>query len=67
MADDGAWRVVEPGGGRSIPCRCDRRWLLAAVSGGGPIDVFGEWDGDVLTLLGTAAVGRYPALREEEG
>lgn len=67
VVDGGAWSVAEPGGQRSFPCRCDRGWLLLALSGGRSIDVFGEWDGDELTLLGTAVDGRYHPLREEEG
>jgi SWIM zinc finger len=34
-------------------------WTLLAVSGGHPIDVFGEWDGDHLLPLSAFAEGRF--------
>lgn len=34
-------------------------WTLLALSGGGPISLFGEWDGDQLRPLGVAANGAY--------
>jgi hypothetical protein len=47
--------------GRSLDCLVDRQghavplqarsWPLAAVSGGHPVTVFGEWDGHALRLL----------------
>ena len=42
-----------------IAARADRAWALAALSGGRPIGLFGEWDGDVLTPLGAWAGGRF--------
>jgi hypothetical protein len=38
-------------------------WTLAALSGGRPIGLFGEWDGDALTPLAAWAGGRFrPAV-----
>jgi hypothetical protein len=33
--------------------------VLAAISGGHPCDVFGEWDGERLRPLGVWIDGRY--------
>lgn len=38
------------------------RWRLLALSGGRPLSVFGEWDGEVLRPLSTLADGRLHAL-----
>jgi hypothetical protein len=38
------------------------RWQLLAVSGGGPVDVFGEWDGDTLAVCTVAVDGELVGL-----
>src|SRR5262249_11776081 len=40
-----------------LPARFAQAWHLLAVSGGEPIDVFGEWSGDTFTPLTVAAGG----------
>jgi hypothetical protein len=48
-------------------------WDLLAVSGGHPVDVFGEWTGASLVPLACSAgdahytLGRNPVFREVEG
>ncbi len=37
-------------------------WKITALSGGRYIDVFGEWTGEQIRVLGLAASGRYIAL-----
>ncbi len=37
--------------GRRIPLHYSNYWKLAAISGGHPVGVFGEWDGRALRLL----------------
>jgi len=39
-----------------------RGWELAAVSGGRPVALFGEWDGERLRPLGALADGRFIGL-----
>lgn len=56
-----AWLIRdEKGYGLSLAGK--EHWKLLAVSGGRPVDVAGEWDGEALTPLGVAAEGRYYLL-----
>ncbi len=61
--DAGAERfqVIDPEG-RSLVLAGSGHWKLFAVSGGHPIDLFGEWDGRTLLPLGALVEGRYHAL-----
>lgn len=43
----------------------ERGWELLAVSGGQPVSVFGEWDGDVLTPLSAWRDGHFIRLVSE--
>ncbi|HMA33778.1 MAG TPA: SWIM zinc finger family protein [Chloroflexia bacterium] len=45
-----------------LPATYDRGWHLLALSGGHPVTVFGEWDGDVLRPLSVWAAGRFVLL-----
>jgi hypothetical protein len=57
-----AWSVVDAGGAR-LPLAGEAGGLvLLAISGGRPIDVFGEWDGLALTPLGAWADGAFSGL-----
>jgi hypothetical protein len=40
-------------------------WKLLAISGGAPVDLAGEWDGDMVLPLGVVADGAYSRLQEE--
>lgn len=40
----------------------DTGWQIMALSGGHPVSIFGEWDGDGLRPLGVLAEGRYVGL-----
>lgn len=40
----------------------ERFWRLMALSGGDPIDLFGEWDGEALVPLSVVADGRFVPL-----
>lgn len=42
-------------------------WEIMAISGGGPIGLFGEWDGDSLLPLSVSAAGRFFALMYSAG
>lgn len=56
--DGAAWHVRD-GEGEQLPlhARFNHGWTLLALSGGGPIGLFGEWDGEQLRPLGVAANG----------
>ena len=57
------WLVVDSSG-LSMPLRGDDEaaWRIAALSGGEPIDLFGEWDGRLLRPLTVVADGRWSRL-----
>ena len=57
----GDWAVCDAGGA-GLPLRRGEHWHLLALSGGGPIDVAGEWNGERLRPLGVMKAGRYMAL-----
>ncbi|HEX2205263.1 MAG TPA: SWIM zinc finger family protein [Longimicrobium sp.] len=44
------------------PSASEAGWPLLALSGGRPVDVFGEWDGDGLVPLSVVAEGRFLPL-----
>jgi hypothetical protein len=52
--------------GRVVPLAGSAHWKLFAISGGHPIDLFGEWDGRSLLPLGALAEGGYHALTSGE-
>jgi len=58
-----SWAVAD-GEGRLLPLRRGFAlgWELRAVSGGSPIGLFGEWDGESLLPLSASAGGRLIAL-----
>ena len=66
VPDGGGWTVRDTAGD-ALPLHPSftRGWELLALSGGRPVGLFGEWDGDRLLPLGTHADGRYVALRGE--
>lgn len=56
------WLLRDAAGG-CVPLRSDGEWRLLAVSGGRPVDVFGEWDGESFRPLGAwTRDGRFVAL-----
>jgi hypothetical protein len=58
-----AWAVAD-GEGRLLPLRRNfgLAWELLALSGGSPIGLFGEWDGESQLPLSAFAAGRLVAL-----
>jgi hypothetical protein len=62
VADGSHPMVVEPGGG-ALPVSAQSDVLsLLALSGGRPVDLFGEWDGFDLTPLSAHAEGSLVSL-----
>lgn len=61
---DLVWSIKDTQGA-SLPLkmRANDGWILAAVSGGEPVSLIGEWDGEQLAPLGVAANGVYCAWR----
>lgn len=45
-----------------IQAPAELKWKMLALSGGHPVDVFGEWDGHSLTVMGMLAEGGYHEL-----
>jgi len=60
---DGARRIVVEPGGAALPLSGDGAVLtLLAISGGRPVDLFGEWDGSALAPLSVLADGALVGL-----
>jgi len=59
----GRW-LLGDAAGKSLPLdsRFAQLWQMIALSGGRPIEVFGEWDGDTLLPLSGVAEGRFVEL-----
>lgn len=59
--------ILRDGENRSLRLHADanRFWRLMALSGGHPIDLFGEWDGDAILPLSVVADGRFVPLPSE--
>jgi hypothetical protein len=60
----GRWLVRDRDGG-VLPLAGGEHWTLLALSGGRPVDLAAEWDGERLLPLGVLAGGKYLILREE--
>jgi hypothetical protein len=58
-----AWHARDAAG-LALPVAGGDRWKLLAVSGGHPVDMAGEWDGEALLPLGVVADGAYHRLTE---
>jgi hypothetical protein len=55
------WRVQDRAGA-ALPLRGDDHWMLLALSGGAPVDIAAEWDGETLLPFGVAVAGTYHLL-----
>jgi hypothetical protein len=61
---DGERWMVRDSAGRALPLapRFAHSWRLLAISGGRPLGLFGEWDGDALLPLSAWAEERFVVL-----
>ena len=61
--DGDDWLIVD-GSRMAIPLRADGEveWRIAALSGGEPVDLFGEWDGRLFRPLTVVAAGRWSRI-----
>jgi len=55
------WSVVDSVGA-ALPLSKGEHWRLLALSGGAPVDLAAEWDGESLRPLGAMAEGAYHLL-----
>ena len=55
------WHLVDASR-RALPLTSQEHWKLAALSGGHPIDIAAEWDGDELLPLAAIVDGVYEPL-----
>jgi hypothetical protein len=60
-ASVGQFQVIDAGG-RALALAKKHHWKLFALSGGHPIDLFGEWNGRTLLPLAALAEGGYHRL-----
>jgi hypothetical protein len=60
-----AWHVRDTEGA-ALPLAGDDHWRLLALSGGRPLDLAAEWDGEALRPLGALADGTYHPLVEAQ-
>lgn len=58
----GPWRVVDRQG-QALRLAAGDPWPLLALSGGRPVDLVGEWDGEALIPLAVIGEGIYLPLR----
>lgn len=56
-----AW-YVRDSSGNALRLASGDYWPLLAISGGHPVDIAGEWDGEALLPLGVLAEGEYTLL-----
>src|SRR5215203_3587194 len=58
----GRWLVCDRDGG-VLPLAGGEHWSLLSLSGGHPVDLAAEWDGEVLLPLGVVAGGTYRMIQ----
>jgi len=62
--EGGRWRIRDSAG-QALPIAGGEHWTLLSMSGGRPVDLAAEWNGEGLIPLGVAAAGTYRILAEE--
>jgi hypothetical protein len=61
-AANGAHWWARDGSGDALPLAGDEHWKLLAVSGGQPVELAAEWDGERLHPLGARVGTTYQLL-----
>ena len=64
VSEGGRW-LIRDRAGLALPLAGGEHWTLLSMSGGRPVDLAAEWDGEGLIPLGVAAGGTYCILAEE--
>jgi hypothetical protein len=62
LLDGGRW-LVRDRDGEVLPLAGGDHWTLLSLSGGYPVDLAAEWDGDALLPLGVVAEGTYRMIQ----
>src|SRR5215212_2510980 len=62
LLDGGRW-LVRDRGGEALPLSGGDHWSLLSLSGGHPVDLAAEWDGEMLLPLGVVAEGTYRMIQ----
>jgi SWIM zinc finger len=62
LLDGGRW-LVRDRGGEALPLSGGDHWSLLSLSGGHPVDLAAEWDGEMLLPLGVVAEGTYHMIQ----
>jgi hypothetical protein len=62
LLDGGRW-LVRDRDGEVLPLAGGDHWTLLSLSGGYPVDLAAEWDGDILLPLGVVAEGTYRVIQ----
>ena len=60
--DGGRW-LVRDRDGEALPLAGGEHWTLLSLSGGHPVDLAAEWDGETLLPLGVVAGGKYRMIQ----
>ncbi|HEU0026761.1 MAG TPA: SWIM zinc finger family protein [Ktedonobacterales bacterium] len=63
LTPDGGWFLLDTADD-ALPLAGNGHWRLLALSGGRPIDLMAEWNGETLLPLGAVADGAYIPLME---
>jgi len=61
ISEQGSW-VVREDSGKALRLEASPHWTLLAHSGGRPIDLIAEWDGEALAPLGVFVASEWHAL-----
>jgi hypothetical protein len=62
VLDGGRWLVCDRDG-EALPLANGEHWTLLSLSGGHPVDLAAEWDGEMLLPLGVVTGGTYRIVR----
>ena len=65
VADGRRW-LVRDRAGEGLPLAGGEHWTLLALSGGRPVDLVAEWDGEGLLPLSAVASGTYHVLQGDK-
>ncbi len=64
--DNGARWWLQDSHGDALPLAGDNHWKLLALTGGNPVAIAAEWDGERLRVMGVQHEGRYTLLGGNE-
>jgi hypothetical protein len=62
LLDEGRW-LVRDRDGEALPLTGGDHWSLLSLSGGHPVDLAAEWDGEMLLPLGVVARGTHRMIQ----